>query len=124
MAYTGIPNGLIPTVFGSIKLGWRSAFNITGLVGVLYAVPLLLLLRDSPSQIEKRKDPVKTSIPGKLVKLLIDIFRTAKELLTNRNFILLVLYFTLPALAAWVVRDWMPAILQKAFNISQGKAGV
>jgi hypothetical protein len=46
------------------------------------------------------------------------------ELLTNRNFILLVLYFTLPALAAWVVRDWMPAILQKAFNISQGKAGV
>ena len=27
-------------------------------------------------------------------------------------------------MAAWVVRDWMPAILQKEFNISQGKAGV
>jgi hypothetical protein len=47
-----------------------------------------------------------------------------RELLTNRSFLLLVLYFTLPALAGWVVRDWMPAILQKSFNISQGLAGV
>jgi MFS family permease len=48
----------------------------------------------------------------------------ARELFTNRSFLLLVAYFTLPAVAAWVVRDWMPAILQKEFNISQGKAGV
>jgi sugar phosphate permease len=47
-----------------------------------------------------------------------------RELLTNGAFILLVLYFTLPALAGWVVRDWMPAILKEAFNIGQGKAGV
>ena len=46
------------------------------------------------------------------------------ELLTNVSFILLVLYFTLPALAGWVVRDWMPAILKQKFDISQGQAGV
>ena len=40
------------------------------------------------------------------------------------SFILLVLYFTLPALAGWVVRDWMPAILKQQFNIGQGQAGV
>ena len=45
-------------------------------------------------------------------------------LLLNTSFILLVLYFTLPALAGWVVRDWMPAILKQQFNIGQGKAGV
>src|SRR6185312_45042 len=50
--------------------------------------------------------------------------RAAKELLTNVSFILLVLYFTLPALAGWVVRDWMPAILKNQFDISQGKAGI
>jgi MFS family permease len=50
--------------------------------------------------------------------------QAARELFTNRSFLLLVAYFTLPAVAAWVVRDWMPAILQKEFNISQGKAGV
>ena len=37
---------------------------------------------------------------------------------------LLVLYFTLPALAGWIVRDWMPAILKAEFNIGQGLAGV
>ena len=40
------------------------------------------------------------------------------------SFILLVLYFTLPALAGWVVRDWMPAILKAKFGIGQGQAGV
>ena len=46
------------------------------------------------------------------------------ELLSNRSFILLVLYFTLPALAGWVVKDWMPSILKDRFNIGQGIAGV
>ena len=46
------------------------------------------------------------------------------ELLTNGAFILLVLYFTLPALAGWVVKDWMPDILREQFGLGQGKAGV
>ena len=45
-------------------------------------------------------------------------------MLLNVSFILLVLYFTLPALAGWVVRDWMPAILKEQFDIGQGQAGV
>src|SRR5262249_61365322 len=48
----------------------------------------------------------------------------AQELLSTLSFILLVLYFTLPALAGWVVRDWMPAILKERFEIGQGSAGV
>jgi MFS family permease len=36
----------------------------------------------------------------------------------------MVLYFTLPALSGWVVRDWMPAILKDKFHIGQGLAGV
>jgi MFS family permease len=47
-----------------------------------------------------------------------------RELLTNRAFLLLVLYFTLPALAGWVVKDWMPPILKKQFHLGQGQAGV
>jgi MFS family permease len=45
-------------------------------------------------------------------------------LFTNPSFLLLVVYFTLPAMAAWVVRDWMPSILKAQFDIGQGKAGV
>lgn len=95
--------------------GWRGAFDVTGLAGILYAVPLLFLLRDAPP----RQAAAGTPPAGKPA-----VFSALRELLTNPSFLLLVLYFTLPALAGWVVRDWMPAILQKEFNISQGKAGV
>jgi sugar phosphate permease len=46
------------------------------------------------------------------------------KLFVNSSFILLVLYFTLPALSAWIVRDWMPTILKDKFEIGQGIAGV
>lgn len=92
------------------SLGWRRAFDFTGLAGILYAVPLCLLLRDAARPHEHKKKPSVSS--------------SLQELLTNGSFLLLVLYFTLPALAGWIVRDWMPAILQQSFNISQGLAGV
>ncbi len=93
------------------SLGWRWAFDVCGIAGMLMAVPLLTFLRDAPREPDAL--PHSTSPLG-----------AAKELLTNGSFILLVLYFTLPALAGWVVRDWMPAILKAEFHIGQGKAGV
>ena len=112
--YCGVMvGGFAGFVADAPDLGWRFMFDFTGLAGILYAIPLLLLLRDVPRQADTQKARNPAARGGPL-----------GELLMNRNFILLVFYFTLPALAAWVVRDWMPAILQKAFNISQGKAGV
>lgn len=112
VAYAGIPVEGIPSFFDSIKLGWRSTFNFTGLAGVFYVLPLLLLLKN-PQRHSTRDVAARPSVST-----------AVRELLTNSSFLLLVAYFTLPAVAAWVVRDWMPAILQKSFNISQGKAGV
>jgi MFS family permease len=93
-------------------LGWRWMFEMCGLMGVLYAVPLFLMIRNAPARPEIH-EPAKTS-PA----------RAAKELLGNPSFLLLVLYFTLPAMAGWIVRDWMPAILKTEFGIGQGQAGV
>jgi len=94
------------------NLGWRFAFAACGLFGVLYAFPLVFLLRDAGKS-------AASATASKASPL-----QAAKELLTNISFILLVLYFTLPALAGWVVRDWMPSILKKQFDIGQGEAGV
>jgi MFS family permease len=93
----------------SPTLGWRWMFEVCGLVGVAYSVPLFLMVKNSPV-VEKleRHSPLSS----------------LRELLTNRSFLLLVLYFTLPAMAGWIVRDWMPAILKAEFGIGQGKAGV
>lgn len=93
-------------------LGWRFAFDACGIFGILYTIPLILLLRDAP----RLSGAITPSKPSP--------WRAATELFANLSFILLVLYFTLPALAGWVVRDWMPAILKQQFNIGQGKAGV
>jgi MFS family permease len=92
--------------------GWRWAFSTCGMLGVIYALPLLALLRD----------PIKRVVQGKEAKN--DNVGVWRGLLGNRNFLLLVLYFTLPAIAGWVVRDWMPEILREKFNLCQGKAGV
>ena len=91
-------------------LGWRFAFDVCGVCGMVYAVPLLLLLRDA------KRDPRTAGALSPLASIGL--------LVRNRSFILMVLYFTLPALAGWVIRDWMPAILKQQFNIGQGQAGV
>jgi MFS transporter, Spinster family, sphingosine-1-phosphate transporter len=108
--YAGvIAGGFSGYVADAPRLGWRFAFDAAGIIGIVYAVPLVFLLRDAP-----RTSAQTISAPrGSL-----------KKLLTNGSFILMVLYFTLPAMAGWVIRDWMPAILKQQFSIGQGKAGV
>lgn len=90
--------------------GWRWAFTTCGAVGIAYALPLLFLLRGRA--------------PGSAPNATTSTGGAFRGLLTNRNFLLLVLYFTLPAIAGWVVRDWMPEILREKFSLGQGKAGV
>lgn len=90
-------------------LGWRWAFTGLGLLGVAYAFPLWWWLRDTP---RARPDEPPQA------------FAAVGDLLGNRDFRLLLLYFTLPALAGWVVRDWMPSVLQKELGLTQGLAGV
>ncbi|MBN1854408.1 MAG: MFS transporter [Pirellulales bacterium] len=93
-------------------LGWRFAFDACGIFGILYTLPLVLFLRDVPVRKEVELEVATSPV------------RALKELLGNLSFILLVLYFTLPALSGWVVRDWGPAILKQQFQIGQGQAGV
>src|SRR5262245_6967697 len=112
----GIYLGVIIGGFGGYAadnphLGWRWAFSACGPIGVVYALPLFLVLRNPPRPADS---PSTRPSP----------FGALHELLGNPSFVLLVLYFTLPALAGWIVRDWMPAILKAEFGIGQGLAGV
>lgn len=109
-----IVGGFAGYVADAPQLGWRFTFDVTGLAGILYALPLLYFLPDAPR---------RSASPGAGAASL-SVGRAAVTLLTNGSFLLLVAYFTLPALAGWVVRDWMPAILKEMFNIGQGLAGM
>jgi MFS family permease len=112
--YAGvILGGFSGYVADSPAYGWRWAFSLCGIIGVVYALPLFAMLRNPPS-LARSADAAPRPSPASAVR----------ELFTNPGFILLVLYFTLPALAGWVVRDWMPDILKEQFGLGQGKAGV
>jgi len=110
--YVGqILGGFAGYVADSSDHGWRWAFSTCGMIGVIYALPLLAALRNpAPPCGAVTRPAMATGVVGGLLR--------------NRNFILLVVYFTLPAIAGWVVRDWMPEILREKFSLGQGKAGV
>lgn len=107
-----LTGGLGGYVADEPSLGWRFALDSCGVFGMLYAIPLVMYLRDvrrsENSAIVPKSSPVENFT----------------EIMTNRSYILLVLYFTLPALAGWVVRDWMPSILKDKFHLQQGFAGL
>jgi MFS family permease len=116
---TGIYAGLILGGFAghvadAPALGWRFAFQASGLVGILYALPLLLILRDPPARETAAEREHQSASLGSALR----------ELARNRDYLLLVVYFTLPAMAGWVVKDWMPDILKERFDLTQGNAGV
>ena len=109
--YAGvILGGFAGYVAESPLLGWRWAFTVCGVAGVVYALPLFAVLRNPPARGDSGTQPAPTE--------------AIRSLFTNIGFVLLVIYFTLPALAGWVVRDWMPDILREQFGLGQGRAGV
>ena len=103
--------------YAASHFGWRWAFISCGILGMLYALPLALLLRDSPRQLEHGSDSLHSDPQSSWRSSFL-------TLLGNPSFLLLVAYFTLPAMAAWVVRDWMPSILKERFGLGQGASGV
>lgn len=105
-----ILGGFSGYVADDASLGWRWMFAACGIAGMVYAAPLFWALRNAAVASGASATLTVGSAIGNLGR--------------NRNFILLVLYFTLPAMAGWIVRDWMPAILKAEFGIGQGRAGV
>jgi MFS family permease len=109
-----ILGGFTGYIADSPTLGWRFAFDAAGIVGIIYGIVLFFFLKDAPR-------PAGSAVT---VTEKPSVAASAKALFGNPSFILMILYFTLPALSGWVVRDWMPAILKEQFHIGQGLASV
>jgi MFS family permease len=94
---------------------WRNCFTWFGAAGVAYAVVLMLSLKDktaSAADTERLKlNPVT----------LVD---TCRSLWAQPAFWILVVYFTLPAIAGWVAKNWLPTYLADTFQLKEGPAGL
>jgi len=93
---------------------WRNCFTWFGAAGVIYAVVLMLALKDAPK--EKQNIAAKNNS--------VTILATVRALWSQPAFWILVIYFTLPAIAGWVTKNWLPTFLADTFNLKQGPAGL
>ncbi len=92
---------------------WRNCFTWFGVAGVIYAIVLMLTLREAPaSRTEGQADKRVT------------LGETISELWSTPAFWILVIYFTLPAIAGWVTKNWLPTYLADTFNLKEGPAGL
>lgn len=92
---------------------WRNAFYWFGAAGIVYAVVLMLGLRDyrpGATASEEREN--------------VSLGRAMKTLLGTGAFLLLVIYFTLPAMPGWAIKNWLPTFLATQFDLKQGPAGM
>lgn len=92
---------------------WRNCFTWFGLAGVIYAVVLMLALRDAPGSNDENH-----------AKRRVRVGETILALWSQPAFWILVIYFTLPAIAGWVTKNWLPTYLADTFQLKEGPAGL
>jgi MFS transporter, Spinster family, sphingosine-1-phosphate transporter len=90
--------------------GWRYAFTVLGVFGVLYTLVLLPTLRGKETA--AREDVAKPSFLPAL-----------RELLSLPGFKTLTLVFGAFSLANWAIYTWLPVYLYERFNMKLAAAG-
>ena len=98
------------------KYNWGFAFKLFGIIGVVYAVMLIFVLRDAP-----RESVSSTSGPDSEAKP--NFIPAIKSLFSQRSFFVALIFWGLLGLVGWGVNGWMPTYFKEQFNLTQGAAG-
>ena len=100
------------------KYSWNSAFSLLGLVGIVYSVVLLFLLRDVS---KKQKDAASAYDE---LKEKVGFANGVKKLFSHGSFILTLSYWGLLGVVGWMIGGWLPTYYKEHFNLSQTLAGL
>ena len=101
------------------RYGWEQAFFTFGLIGVGYALVLILFLHDKKNEEQParavgqplQEHPVRGAIKGLGV-----IFSTFA-------FWIILLYFTTPSLPGWATKTWLPTLFSENLSLDMAQAG-
>ena len=102
---TGLYTGQAIGGFGATlaaALSWQQAFHWFGIVGIVYAVVLLLFLHENPNHAKTEKLAPET--PKKSVSPLAGL----GVVLSNWAFWVILFYFAAPSLPGWATKNWLP----------------
>ena len=115
---TGLYTGQAIGGFGATlaaALSWQQAFHWFGIVGVIYAIILILFLYEKPNQIKDKPAPEAVKKANPLAGLGI--------VLSNWAFWGSLCYFAAPSLPGWATKNWLPTLFAESLDIPMSKAG-
>lgn len=96
---------------------WHITFHSFGLIGMIYALILVFLLRE-------KKDHV---IPKKIVESRptnrSSLFKGLAVLFSNSAFWVILMYFAIPSLPGWATKNWLPTLFAHNLGMPMAKAG-
>lgn len=97
---------------------WNYAFSVFGFIGVIYALVLIVLLKDRRRKTSSNVgDKVEQSPKVDLRLGLISLFR-------NRSFNTVLAIWGLAGAASWMINGWLPTYYKEHFSLSQTEAGI
>ncbi len=95
---------------------WNYAFSIFGIIGIVYSMLLLSVLKDPPKAVA---GPVSSVIENR-VRFTDGIV----HLLSNRNFLLAATCWSILGIVGWIIVGWLPTYYKESFQLSQTMAGI
>jgi len=116
---TGLYMGQALGCFGATaaaEWSWQSTFQWFGVVGVVYAVVLMLLLR------EKRVKTVPVKDKGRAAGGE-SVWRTFVMIFSNGAFWVILFVFASSSLPGWGTKNWLPTLFGNSLGLSASEAG-
>ena len=114
----GIPiGGLLGMVIGGLvadAYGWRAAFFLAGIPGILMALVVWLVLRD-PRMANLTKGQAAPAVPS--------IWVAFREVVSSRAFVYLMIAGTAAAFLGYGKATWTTIFFQRTHNLTPGEVG-
>lgn len=96
---------------------WQSTFHAFGLIGIVYAILLIFFLR------EKKDTEIETATERILIIPKMPILKGLALLFSNISFWIILMYFAIPSLPGWGVKNWLPTLFAQNLNLPMEQAG-
>lgn len=103
------------------KQTWNYAFHVFGIVGLIYAVILLFLLKDAPR--DKNEINGKNESPDNKDNKRVNFGLAIVHMFKNKSFVYLFVFFGILGIIGWTIIGWLPTYFKEQFNLSQSMAG-
>ena len=97
-------------------LSWNAAFHWFGVIGIIYSIVLLLLLKENPKHSQKQAITAGEK-PSR------NPFRGLSVVFSTWAFWVILFYFAVPSLPGWATKNWLPTLFADSLNIPMASAG-